>query len=74
MKKTLIILALYGLNSCSHSVTIEPNKMYKVYDKIQVENGYCDVYWFDEYKLRKNRIKCDSCYIGQKIGEGGLKL
>lgn len=74
MKKTLIILSLYMLNSCSHTVTIEPNKTYKIYDKVPTDNGYCDVYWFDEYKLRKNRVKCDSCYIGQKIGEGGLKL
>lgn len=48
--------------------------MYKVYDKLPISNGYCKVYWFDQYKLRVNVVKCDSCYIGQKIGEGGLKL
>lgn len=74
MKKALIFILTLTLNSCSMNVTVESNRMYKVIEKIPMKNGYCKIYWFDEYKLRKNFVKCDSCYIGQKIGDGGLKL
>jgi hypothetical protein len=72
MNKVMIIVSLIVLDSCT--LTIEPQKRYKILDKVPIENGYCDIYWFDEYKIRKNTIKCESCFIGQKIGEDGIKL
>jgi hypothetical protein len=72
--KTVAIYAAIMLNSCNVGVRNEVSKKYTVLEKIPIDDGECVIYWIDHYRLRSNKIKCDSCFIGQKIGEGGLKI